>query len=261
VRDERPTRAPRQRSGPAPIDDYRGGPEPLRVPPPPGRGPWPHAADEPTRLTPEVPSHRRPARRFQVIGVFVLVVGAVAGSYTALSGDDVSPAPAQVAASPEVSYDPARLAARDSAKAKAEAAAAAAAERARQANEVAAAEEAAAQQVAQTPMPNVPASCDEYTGNRALGCALLLEAGFGLDQMGCLDQLWTRESNWRAEAHNSSSGAHGIPQALPAEKMAPYGEDYLTNPVPQIRWGLDYIRNRYGTPCDAWSFWQANHYY
>ncbi|MBX6751184.1 MAG: lytic transglycosylase domain-containing protein [Micromonosporaceae bacterium] len=232
------------------------------MPPPPGRGaPWPRSADEPTRLTPEVPSHRRPARRFQVIGVFVLVVGAVAGSYTALSSNDNRPAPAPIAVSPPASLDPAVLAARDSARAKAEAAAAEAAERARQANEVAAAEEAAAQQAAQTPTPDVPASCDEYTGNRALGCALLLEAGFGLDQMSCLDQLWTRESNWRAEAHNSSSGAHGIPQALPAEKMAPYGADYLTNPVPQIRWGLDYIRNRYSTPCGAWSFWQSHHYY
>lgn len=208
-----------------------------------------------------MPSHRRPARRFQVIGVFILVVGAATGSYTVLSGDDGSPAPVQVAINPEATRDPAELAARDSARAKAEAAAAEAAERARQANEIAAAEEAAAQEVAQTPMPNVPASCDEYTGNRAIGCALLLQAGFGLDQMVCLDQLWTRESNWRTEAHNSSSGAHGIPQALPASKMAVYGEDYLTNPVPQIRWGLDYISGRYGTPCGAWSFWQANHWY
>lgn len=193
--------------------------------------------------------------------MFILVVGAAAGSYTVLSGEDGSPASVPVVVSPDVTRDPAELAARDSARAKAEAAAAAAAERARKANEVAAAEEAAAQEVAQTPMPNVPASCDEYSGNRALGCALLLEAGYGLDQMACLDQLWTRESNWRENARNSSSGAYGIPQALPASKMAAYGEDYLTNPVPQIRWGLDYIRNRYGTPCGALSFWQANHWY
>jgi hypothetical protein len=166
-----------------------------------------------------------------------------------------------VAAAAGDSIDPALLASRSIAKVKAEAAAAAAAERVRQANEAAAAEEAARQQAAQTPMPNVPASCDVFTGNRALGCAILLEVGFGLDQMGCLDELWTRESNWRESAHNSSSGAHGIPQALPAEKMAVYGADYLTNPVPQIRWGLDYISGRYGSPCGAWSFWQANHWY
>jgi hypothetical protein len=231
------------------------------VPPPPGRAPRQRVVDEATRLVPEVPSHRRPARRFQVVGVFILAVGAAAGSYSVFTGNDSHSAPIQVAINPSATEDPAVLAARDSARAKAEAAAAEAAERARQANEVTAAEETAEQQVPQTPMPDVPASCDEYTGNRALGCALLLEAGFGLDQMGCLDALWTRESNWRAEAHNSSSGAHGIPQALPAEKMAVYGEDYLTNPVPQIRWGLDYIRNRYGTPCGAWSFWQANHWY
>lgn len=208
-----------------------------------------------------MPTHRRPARRFQVIGVFVLALGAIAGSYTALRGDDEPAAPAEVVASPSASVDYALLNSRAAARAKAEAAAAEAAEQARQANELAAAEEAARQQAAQTPLPNVPASCDEYSGNRAIGCALLLEAGFGLDQMGCLDELWTRESNWRENAHNASSGAHGIPQALPGEKMAPYGADYLTNPVPQIRWGLDYIKNRYGTPCGAWSFWQGEHWY
>jgi hypothetical protein len=208
-----------------------------------------------------VPSHRKPARRFQVIGVFLLVLGAIAGSYLVLAGGDDPVHSVDLAAAPDGAVDPALLASRGIAKVKAEAAAAAAAERVRQANEAAAAEEAARQQAAQTPMPDVPASCDEYSGNRALGCAILIEVGFGLDQMGCLDTLWTHESNWRESAHNSSSGAHGIPQALPAEKMAVYGADYLTNPVPQIRWGLDYITNRYGSPCGAWSFWQANNWY
>ncbi len=208
-----------------------------------------------------MPSHRKPARRFQVIGVFVLVLGAIGGSYTVLNRDEPTPATetAAAAASPDMA-----LAAETpfpEAKAKAEAAAAAEAERVRVANEVAAAEEAARQQAAQTPLPNVPASCDEYSGNRGLGCAILLELGFGLDQMVCLDPLWTHESGWRESAHNAYSGAHGIPQALPAEKMAVFGEDYLTNPVPQIRWGLQYITGRYGSPCGAWEFWQANNWY
>lgn len=190
----------------------------------------------------------------------MLVLGALAGAYGVLTRDDEPAPPAPVAADVP-SIDPAVLASRQMAKVKAERAAEAAAERARLANEAAAAEEAARQQAAQTPMPDVPSSCDEYSGNRALGCAILLEVGFGLDQMGCLDALWTHESNWRENAHNSSSGAHGIPQAVPASKMAVYGEDYLTNPVPQIRWGLDYIRNRYDTPCGAWSYWQAHGWY
>ena len=91
---------------------------------------------------------------------------------------------------------------------------------------------------------------------------MLLEAGFGLDQMGCLDQLWTRESNWRAQGPQLVVGrARHPPGPARPSKMARYGEDYLTNPGPQIRWGLDYIRNRYGTPCGAWSFWQANRWY
>jgi len=76
----------------------------------------------------------------------------------------------------------------------------------------------------------------------------------------CLNNIWTRESGWNYQAENAS-GAYGIPQALPASKMAAYGSDYLTNPVPQIKWGLDYIKNRYKTPCGAWSFWQAHSWY
>lgn len=111
------------------------------------------------------------------------------------------------------------------------------------------------------PAPSIPASCDEYGGNRATGCALLLEWGFSLDQMSCLDNLWTRESGWNHLAENPSSGAYGIPQSLPGNKMAEYGDDWRTNPVTQINWGLGYIENRYGNPCSAWSFFQRNNWY
>ena len=86
---------------------------------------------------------------------------------------------------------------------------------------------------------------------------------FGFDpktEFGCLDNIWTRESGWRYNAQNAS-GAYGIPQALPGSKMASAGADWQTNPATQIRWGLGYIKSVYGTPCNAWAFWQGNGYY
>ena len=78
------------------------------------------------------------------------------------------------------------------------------------------------------------------------------EFGWTDDDFECLISLWNRESGWNPDAHNSSSGAHGIPQALPASKMSSYGSDYYTNYKPQILWGLNYIAGRYGTPSNAW---------
>ena len=69
-------------------------------------------------------------------------------------------------------------------------------------------------------------------------------------QFTCLVTLWNRESGWRVNAHNSS-GTWGIPQALPGYKMAKYGKDWRTNPLVQIKWGLNYIKKRYGSPCGA----------
>jgi hypothetical protein len=76
----------------------------------------------------------------------------------------------------------------------------------------------------------------------------------------CLNNIYTRESGWRYDAENAS-GAYGIPQALPGDKMASAGSDWMTNPATQIKWGLGYIQERYGDPCSAWSFWQAHGYY
>ena len=81
---------------------------------------------------------------------------------------------------------------------------------------------------------------------------MVLSRGWGEGQYSCLYSLWQRESNWNVYAQNSSSGAYGIPQALPGSKMATHGGDWQTNPVTQISWGLDYIAGRYGTPCGAW---------
>jgi hypothetical protein len=96
---------------------------------------------------------------------------------------------------------------------------------------------------------------------RDIGRALLGEYGFSSDQFGCLDSLWTRESGWRWDADNPTSSAYGIPQSLPGSKMAAAGPDWETNPATQIRWGLGYIRDRYGSPCSAWGHSEANNWY
>jgi hypothetical protein len=79
-------------------------------------------------------------------------------------------------------------------------------------------------------------------------------------QFGCLDNIWVRESKWDELAGNPAS-AYGIPQASPGAKMAAAGPDWLTNPQTQIRWGEDYIQGQYGTPCQAWAYWQVHKNY
>jgi hypothetical protein len=106
-----------------------------------------------------------------------------------------------------------------------------------------------------------PASCDVYSGNKKTGCTLMVAAGFGLDQMPCLEKLWNKESGWNPLAHNKSSGAHGIPQAVPGDKMAAYGPNWYSDPTTQIKWGLNYIKGRYKTPCGAWSHSQNTGWY
>jgi hypothetical protein len=96
---------------------------------------------------------------------------------------------------------------------------------------------------------------------RVVAQALLPEFGFGAEQFPCLDALYMSESGWRVDADNPYSSAYGIPQALPGSKMASAGADWASNPVTQIRWGLGYIQDRYGTPCGAWSFKQGHNWY
>ena len=96
---------------------------------------------------------------------------------------------------------------------------------------------------------------------RDIAKALLGEFGFSSDQFSCLDSLWTRESGWRVNADNPSSSAYGIPQALPGSKMASVAPDWATNPATQIRWGLGYIKSRYGSPCGAWGHSQSHNWY
>jgi pyruvate dehydrogenase complex dehydrogenase (E1) component len=87
------------------------------------------------------------------------------------------------------------------------------------------------------------------------------EYAWGADQFTCLNRHWTKESHWNYRARNKKSGAHGIPQALPAIKMEVVSSDWRTNPVTQIRWGLRYIEARYDSPCKAWAKFKRSRYY
>ncbi|TFC77474.1 lytic transglycosylase domain-containing protein [Cryobacterium sp. TMS1-20-1] len=100
-----------------------------------------------------------------------------------------------------------------------------------------------------------PGSAQAYAYDAVAG------RGWGEDQYNCLVSLWQKESGWRVNAENSSSGAYGIPQALPGSKMATAGDDWATNAGTQIEWGLSYITGRYGTPCGAWGKSQASGWY
>jgi hypothetical protein len=156
-----------------------------------------------------------------------------------------------------------RRAAEAMAQKKAAEAARAAAERARKAEEVSRAKRAAEakeaeEQEAEDDAPAkpyngpIPESCNELSGNREIGCAIMLDRGFKMSQWPCLNQLWDKESGWNHRAYNEGSGAYGIPQALPGSKMESAGDDWRTNPATQIEWGLTYIKGRYGNPCGAW---------
>ncbi|KOG32962.1 hypothetical protein AQJ84_34190 [Streptomyces resistomycificus] len=80
-------------------------------------------------------------------------------------------------------------------------------------------------------------------------------------QYQCFSNIVDHESSWNYQAVNASSGAYGLFQALPGSKMSSVGSDWQTNPATQIKWGLNYMDSRYGSPCEAWTFWQANHWY
>jgi len=105
------------------------------------------------------------------------------------------------------------------------------------------------------------AATPEPGSAKAYAFDYLAKRGWGMDQYSCLVTLWTKESNWRHLAMNPSSGAYGIPQALPGSKMASEGPDWMTNPETQIRWGVKYIAARYKTPCGAWAFFTEKNWY
>ncbi|WP_258368714.1 MULTISPECIES: hypothetical protein [unclassified Curtobacterium] len=104
-----------------------------------------------------------------------------------------------------------------------------------------------------TSYPDPSGVAADPAGAQAYARGAIGAYGWGSDQFSCLVSLWTQESGWRANALNVSSGAYGIPQALPASKMATAGADWRTNQDTQINWGLAYIKDAYGSPCAAWN--------
>jgi hypothetical protein len=148
----------------------------------------------------------------------------------------------------------------------------------------AAAARAAAEQLAQQQAANAQAAQSSSSGSGSSGSgssgsgssstspqpsgspqqiasAMLSSFGWGQDQFGCLVSLWNTESGWNVSASNPSTGAYGIPQALPGSKMASAGPDWQTNAATQIRWGLGYIQGLYGSPCGAWGHEQSTGWY
>ncbi len=221
------------------------------------------------------PSHSWGLAGVRTAALLTLILGVVGGLYLAdqkVKQDNAHALKAQqerlaanvVAWSGQKNQDRALEAAAIAAEKKRqeEAAAQAAAQAAEEAARKKAAEEASrSSRPNPVPFGPIPDSCNAYTGNRAIGCALVLEAGMAMEQMVCLEHLWTKESGWNEHSSNGGSGAYGIPQALPGDKMATFGSDWRDNPATQIKWGLSYIKSRYGDPCGAWSFWQGHNWY
>ena len=96
---------------------------------------------------------------------------------------------------------------------------------------------------------------------KAIALKLVQARGWNTAQYDCLVALWGKESGWNVYAFNAGSGAYGIPQALPGNKMASVGADWKTSAKTQIIWGLGYIQGRYVNPCGAWAQSQAKGWY
>ena len=111
--------------------------------------------------------------------------------------------------------------------------------------------------------PAASASGDGTTpeGAQSIARSLLGSHGWADSEFSCLQSLWNKESGWNYQAQNASSGAFGIPQALPGSKMSSVSADWATNPTAQITWGMQYIEGRYGTPCSAWAHSQSVGWY
>jgi hypothetical protein len=106
-----------------------------------------------------------------------------------------------------------------------------------------------------------PAVVPDPGSAQAYAAGAVAARGWPSTEFDCLVALWSKESGWRVNAYNASSGAYGIPQALPGSKMATAGADWATNAATQIEWGLGYITARYDTPCGAWAHSQSVGWY
>ncbi|MCU1559195.1 phospholipase [Mycetocola sp.] len=121
---------------------------------------------------------------------------------------------------------------------------------------------AAAQATAEAQAAESRTNANTPDGARAVAASLAASKyGWGSGEFSCLNKLWQKESGWSYTAYNASSGATGIPQALPGSKMASAGSDWKTNAATQIAWGLNYIKSVYGSPCSAWSHSQSVNWY
>ncbi|KJY25690.1 MULTISPECIES: aggregation-promoting factor C-terminal-like domain-containing protein [Streptomycetaceae] len=103
----------------------------------------------------------------------------------------------------------------------------------------------------------MPATASAATASPQAIAAQIVPA----NQLSSFSQIISHESSWNVTATNPSSGAYGLAQALPGSKMATHGSDWKTNATTQIRWALDYMNSRYGSPNAAWTFWQNHHWY
>ncbi|MGW0602818.1 aggregation-promoting factor C-terminal-like domain-containing protein [Streptomyces sp. NPDC002644] len=120
------------------------------------------------------------------------------------------------------------------------------------------AEKQKADRAAREAAPTTFAAQSSYTVAQIQAMARSMVAA---DQWQCFSNIVDHESDWNYKAVNPSSGAYGLFQALPAGKMASAGADWQTNPATQIKWGLNYMESRYGSPCGAWDFWQVHNWY
>ncbi|MCM0614526.1 hypothetical protein EU811_00745 [Arthrobacter sp. TS-15] len=166
-------------------------------------------------------------------------------------------AAADQAAAEKAAADAAAKQAADAAAAQAAAEKAAADAAAKQAADAAAAAAAAEAAAAAA----TPKAVDDPAAAKAYAASILGNYGWSAAEMTALNTLWEKESNWRTTATNASSGAYGIVQSLPAGKMASAGADWQTNYQTQIKWGLNYIKERYGSPSAALGFHLANNWY
>lgn len=167
----------------------------------------------------------------------------------------VAKAAAQKAAAQKAAA--AKAAAAKAAAAKAAAAKAAAQQAAQeQAAQQQAAQQQAAQQTTAQPATSAPSGSPQQIAEQ-----MLSQFGWSSSQFSCLQPLWERESGWSLTAENPTSGAYGIPQALPAAQMSSAGADWQTDAATQIRWGLTYIQGRYGSPCGAWAHEESDGWY
>jgi hypothetical protein len=146
-------------------------------------------------------------------------------------------------------------------KAAAQAAAKAAAERKAKAAAAAKAEAARKASAQRSTRAAVRSVAPSGGSAREIGQRMAAARGWTGEQWTCLNNLWSKESGWNATAGNPSTGAYGIPQALPGSKMGSAGSDWRTNPATQIAWGLGYIGGRYGSPCGAWNAFLSKGWY